>query len=138
MSDRAVPPAGALTRGTAKASEGQWSACRGFLGAVTATVGHDMTFLGAIMHSINSDKRRGRLGASHATWQHLYPTACGACWRAVHAQRLMLPSPTGLEMTDALWTRASGYLGTPWHTKAGVFTPREVVGPWGDSTVKRR
>ena len=81
--------------------------------------------------------RGGARGADHATWQHLSPTACGACWRAVHAQPLMLPSRNGLELTDAPWTRASGHLGTPWHTKAGVFTPREVVGPVCPFTVKR-
>ena len=52
--------------------------------------------------------------------------------------RLQLSPPSLLPsmLTDAPRTRASGYLGTPWHTKAGVFTPREPVGPWGSFTVK--
>ena len=49
----------------------------------------------------------------------------------------MLLSPIGLELTHALWTRASGYHGTPWHTKAGLVAPWEVVGQVGHFTVKR-
>ena len=49
--------------------------------------------------------------------------------------------PATLERLGVDWcalARASDHLGTPWHTKAGVFTPREVVGPWVVFTVKRR
>jgi hypothetical protein len=81
--------------------------------------------------------RESAWGVEHATWQHLYPTRCGACWRALRALPLMLLSSNALAATLALWICASGYLGTPWHTKAGGVAPWEVVGPPCSFTVKR-
>ena len=93
--------------------------------------------VGAIMHCSNSDKRRGRLGAGHATWQHLNPTARGACWRAVDARRLVLLSSNDLDSASALLICASGCHGCPRHTKAGLVAPWEGAGPVVAFIVKR-
>ena len=63
MSDKAVPPTGALTRGAAEASEGPWSARGGVPCAFTATAGQDVICLGDIMRSSNIHKLKGGLGA---------------------------------------------------------------------------
>ena len=84
-----------------------------------------------------------RLGMRGSAWGVSHATACHVTSTCIPPLRCLLVSDecvtfdatvlymcsNGLEMCDALWHRASGYLGAHGHAKAGLVTRWEVVGP---------